>query len=145
MYGIHDLSRLQSRAVGEFYRLNMPFELGLDFGSKRYGARFTRKKLLILAKERHHYQRALSDLSGCDIKYHENEPMNLIRDVRDWFTETVTRKSLPGPTIIWNNFNDFMYYLHQRCSVLGFSEDDFERLTFAEFIRQVHRWIRLKA
>ena len=31
-YAIHDLSRIQSSKVGEFYRLNMPFELGLDVG-----------------------------------------------------------------------------------------------------------------
>jgi len=28
-YSIHDLSRLKSEEAGEFYRLNMPFELGL--------------------------------------------------------------------------------------------------------------------
>src|SRR5688500_8833266 len=26
-FGVHDLSRIQAEAVGEFYRLNMPFEL----------------------------------------------------------------------------------------------------------------------
>ena len=27
-YSIHDLSRLKAEEIGEFYRLNMPFELG---------------------------------------------------------------------------------------------------------------------
>jgi hypothetical protein len=31
-YAIHDLSRLKAREAGEYYRLNMPFELGLDVG-----------------------------------------------------------------------------------------------------------------
>lgn len=31
-YGIHDLSRCKSRSVGEFARMNMPFELGIDHG-----------------------------------------------------------------------------------------------------------------
>lgn len=35
-YSIHDLSRLRATTVGEFYRLNMPFELGIDFGCRRF-------------------------------------------------------------------------------------------------------------
>ena len=31
-YSIHDLSRCQSSGPREHYRMNMPFELGLDFG-----------------------------------------------------------------------------------------------------------------
>jgi len=35
MYSIHDLSRLRAREVGEFYRMNMPFELGIEYGCRR--------------------------------------------------------------------------------------------------------------
>jgi hypothetical protein len=31
-YAVHDLSRMQAERAGEYYRLNMPFELGLDLG-----------------------------------------------------------------------------------------------------------------
>src|SRR5215204_1149067 len=37
-YSIHDLSRLKCNKKGEFYRLNMPFELGIDYGSRRFAA-----------------------------------------------------------------------------------------------------------
>jgi hypothetical protein len=33
-WGIHDLSRIKAKKKGEFYRMNMPFELGLDIGAK---------------------------------------------------------------------------------------------------------------
>src|SRR3954469_6394865 len=33
-YSIHDLSRLRSTRPGQFFRHNMPFELGLDYGSR---------------------------------------------------------------------------------------------------------------
>lgn len=36
-FSIHDLSRCQAQATEEFYRLNMPFELGIDFGCRRFG------------------------------------------------------------------------------------------------------------
>ena len=34
-YSIHDLSRCQAREEGEYYRLNMPFELGIDYGCRQ--------------------------------------------------------------------------------------------------------------
>lgn len=36
-YAIHDLSRLKARRKGEFFRLNMPFELGIDVGCRTFG------------------------------------------------------------------------------------------------------------
>lgn len=43
-YAIHDLSRIVAVAAGDLYRLNMPFELGIDLGADtlaraNYGAR----------------------------------------------------------------------------------------------------------
>src|ERR1700674_4726096 len=35
-FAIHDLSRIQARQAGEYYRLNMPFELGLDVGCRLF-------------------------------------------------------------------------------------------------------------
>ena len=44
-FGIHDLSRLVSRTEGEVYRMNMPFELGIDYGCKKLkGGKWQRKK-----------------------------------------------------------------------------------------------------
>ena len=31
-YSVHDLSKMKSIQKGEYYRMNMPFELGLDYG-----------------------------------------------------------------------------------------------------------------
>lgn len=141
-YAIHDLSRLQATAIGEYYRLNMPFELGLDFGHKSFHPDGDNKCILVLEKEPFRYQRALSDLSGCDIKQHNGNAPDLIRVVRDWFRETVNLKEAPGPTLIWNRFNDFMYVLHLDCLRKGFSESDFGRLSFAEFIDSAMQWIK---
>ena len=33
-YSIHDLSRCQASQANELFRLNMPFELGVDFDAK---------------------------------------------------------------------------------------------------------------
>jgi hypothetical protein len=87
-YSIHDLSRLKSAAKNEFYRLNMPFELGIDYGSRKLaGKPFNEKRFLILEKEQHDFAKAISDLSGVDIKKHNNEPSKVVQVVRNWIAD----------------------------------------------------------
>ncbi|WP_304282133.1 hypothetical protein [Caulobacter segnis] len=55
-FGIHDLSRIRAERAGELFRLNMPLELGLDIGCKRFrGAPWSDKRCLILETERYRY------------------------------------------------------------------------------------------
>lgn len=91
-FGIHDLSRMVSTGSEEHFRMNMPFELGIDYGCQKLkGDVWAKKQILILEKERYRYQKALSDLSGSDIKNHDDDPIKLIKVIRDWF---VTVESL---------------------------------------------------
>jgi hypothetical protein len=77
-YAIHDLSRLQSKRAGEYYRLNMPFELGIDVGCRLFGkAPWPRKRCLVLETERYRYQAAMSDLSGSDIAVHNGDAQQI--------------------------------------------------------------------
>jgi len=47
-YGLHDLSRLKAQKKGEFFRLNMPFELGIDYGCRAFkGEHWATKRILI--------------------------------------------------------------------------------------------------
>lgn len=49
-FSIHDLSLLQSSRENEFYRLNMPFELGIDYGCMSFAkGRWGEKRCLIHA------------------------------------------------------------------------------------------------
>jgi hypothetical protein len=51
-YAIHDLSRIQAKRKGEYFRLNMPFEIGLDIGCQTFkSGKWKRKKCLILEVE----------------------------------------------------------------------------------------------
>src|ERR1700674_1442360 len=48
-YSIHDLSRLRASEAGEFSRMNMPFELGIEYGCRLFGSpRLRCKKCLVL-------------------------------------------------------------------------------------------------
>ena len=89
-YSIHDLSRCQAGEGGEFYRLNMPFELGLDYGCRQYFGRDRQhKKILILEEQKYRYQVAISDLAGCDIEAHEGNYEKAGRKVRNGLSVTI--------------------------------------------------------
>jgi hypothetical protein len=102
-YGIHDLSRLQATKRGEYYRLNMPFELGLDVGARLFNrGKLAGKRCLVRGKEPFRYQAAISDLAGSDIAVHSGEPSEVIGQVRNWLSQQIGWAS-PGPTKIWEH------------------------------------------
>jgi|TARA_R110001592_G_scaffold147042_3_gene371471 hypothetical protein len=111
-FGIHDLSRIVSVDGNEHFRMNMPFELGIDYGCQKLkGGVWSNKQMLILEKERYRYQKAISDLSGSDIKNHDDDPIKIIKVVRDWFVAT-EKKRAPSGNKIWDKFNEFQAYLY---------------------------------
>lgn len=106
-YSIHDLSRLQSKKSKEYYRLNMPFELGLDYGSRNFNDELADKGFLILETKPYDYMKAISDINGVDIKNHNDEPEEIVECLWAWFIETVGLRKLGSPLKIWYEFTDF--------------------------------------
>jgi hypothetical protein len=140
-FAIHDLSRIEATHVGELYRLNMPFELGIDVGCRIFGKPAqTRKKCLILETQTHRYKAALSDLSGSDIASHGNDPYRVVAEVRNWL-ENVRGGQLPGPTQVWTAFNDFMAWNYDNLARRGFSRRDIEALPVPELIDCMQAWV----
>lgn len=140
-FGIHDLSRLLSTDTNQPARMNMPFELGIDFGCKKFRKKpWCDKRLLILEKEKYRYQAALSDLSGSDIREHNDEPMKVIKAVRDWF---VTEELNTGPshTKIWYEFNDFTADLEESLDAAGHKPEGFGEVPISEVMAYMDPWI----
>lgn len=106
-FAIHDLSRLQAENAKEYYRLNMPFELGIDYGLRRFNIDYRDKRSLILETKRYEYMKAISDINGFDIKSHNDNPEELVKCLRAWFTETVGLRNLKGSAKIYIDFIDF--------------------------------------
>ena len=108
-YAIHDLSRIQAARKGEHFRLNMPFELGLDVGCATFSSdrNLREKRCLILEKERYRYQIAISVLSSSDIEAHQNDPVRVVQVVRNWMANEVGCE-LPGPSGFYDQFSIFM-------------------------------------
>ena len=141
-YGIHDLSRIQASEEGEYYRLNMPFELGLDIGCRVFkGKEWASKQHLILEKEQFRYQKALSDLANSDIKAHQNKPREIIRQIRHWFVENNNIKAA-SPSTIWYNFNDFMKDFDDKRRQEGFNQDDIFNMPVREYTGYIKDWLK---
>ncbi len=141
-FAIHDLSRIQAETKGEFFRLNMPFELGLDVGCRLFKrGKWSKKKCLILEAEKYRYQAAISDLSNSDIAVHNNNPEEIVIEVRNWLNSELKLHAW-GPSIIWNDFTDFMRDNYNYLKMRGFSDRDNERLPVNELMAYMEKWIQ---
>ena len=142
-YSIHDLSRIRSRRRGEFFRLNIPFELGIDYGCRRTSAGCLKKKrFLVLGAASHDYKRALSDLSGIDAKLHANDPEIAVIVLRNWFVDTVQLTDVPSGSAIWEKFFDFRVDFYAQRKRAGFSKRDINMMPVREYISAVRHWLK---
>lgn len=140
-YAIHDLSRMEATQIGELFRLNMPFELGLDIGCRKFGGRRYRgKECLILEAKRYRYQAVISDLSNSDIATHANDPEEVVVQVRNWLSQR-TGAGGDGASKIWGAFLDFNNYNDVDLVERGHSRQQIERLPIPELIERMETWV----
>ena len=103
-YGIHDISRTEPDSENGLPRFNMPLELGIFMGAKRYGPKRQReKRLLIFDKEKYRYQKFISDIAGMDIHAHGGKPQTALVETRDWLTNVSRRQLLGGNGLLAHN------------------------------------------
>jgi hypothetical protein len=115
-YGINDLSAVALDIATNLPRFNMPLELGLFLGCRRFGpSNQNRKRALILDSEPHRYRQFISDISGQDIRAHGNDPEKAIREVRDWLQASSRRSGLAGGGEIIGRYRRFQVDLPEIC------------------------------
>ena len=138
-FGIHDISRTELDSVTGLPRFNMPLELGFFLSAKRFGEGHHKEKVcLIFDREPFRYQKFISDISGQDIKAHNNEPENVVKLVRNWLRNSSRRGNIPGGAAIWKRYVDFRDTLPKMCSDALLDEDD---LTFNDYCFLVSEWL----
>lgn len=142
-YSIHDLSRCQATKKGEHYRLNMPFELGIDYGSRQYfGQGRDQKKILILEEKRYRYQAAISDLAGCDIEVHGANFEIAIRKVRNWLSSEAGVEA-DGASKIRDAWYDFQEWNFEKLEAAGFSQEDILDYPTSELLTAMREWVAI--
>src|SRR3954468_13862831 len=106
-FGLHDISRTDSDSVTNLPRFNMPLELGLFLGAKRFGRGEQKSKTcLILDVERYRYQKFISDIAGQDIASHDGQVRRAISVVRDWLSSATPKFiQIPGGAAIGTRYD----------------------------------------
>lgn len=137
-YGIHDLSRTELDPAHKLPRFNMPLELGIFMGAKRFGGKAQKlKRTLILDVEQYRYQRFISDLAGSDIHAHGADPIRALRETRDWLAN-VSRRQLPSANRVERLFKKFLDDLPTLAKSLEF---DPLRIPYLDFERILTTWL----
>ncbi len=139
-FGIHDISRTESNNYS-LPRFNMPFELGIFFGAKKFGNQKQKGKIaLVLDREKYLYQQYISDLNGIDTKAHGGNPANAIKIVRDWLRVCSGVKSIDGHVKIVKEYTEF----RQKMPVIvADSGLDITDLTFTDYCVMVEEALSL--
>lgn len=140
-YSIHDLSRCIAEKRGEYVRMNMPFEYGVDVGLRRSGPKKLRgKKFLIFERNQYDLKKALSDIAGQDVEYHEGDFAKIIKQIRE-FLRVEARISAPGPSKIIGEYATFQGWLIAKKLSEGHSEKEALSLPTSERIDEMNAWI----
>ena len=141
-YSIHDLSIVKSKKAKEFARMNMPFELGIDYGLRNSGIpNLDKKQFLILEATKYDYMKAISDINGFDIKVHSNETEKIFDCLYSWFSETLKINKQDPPLKIFYDFIDFNTSLFEE-KVCQFGSDELamnyvEKISIPEYIGEI--------
>lgn len=137
--GIHDLSRTSLDRASRLPRFNMPLELGLFLGAKRYGdAKQRNKSCLILERDRYRYQTFCSDIAGQDIRAHNNNVARAIAATRNWLQAARQAAVMPSGATIGKHYLQFRDDLPRMCKRRGIAVGD---LTFLDYRTFVTAWI----
>ena len=142
-YSIHDISRTELDSASGLPRFNMPLELGLDLGCKRFGKSHQIEKVsLILDIKPYRYQKFISDISGQDISAHGGNEKNVIRIVRDWLSPELDPRIfiVPGGDTIFKRYQAFQMALPALCKKLSWKPKE---LPFSDFSFAIATWIKL--
>ncbi len=106
-FSIHDISRTELNIYG-LPRFNMPFELGLFFGAKKFGGAAHRSKnAIVFESVKFEYQKYISDISGIDTKAHGNSDIEIVIQIRNWLKTATNRKTIPGTEMLLADYLDF--------------------------------------
>ncbi len=139
-FAIHDISRAGLDGATRLARFNMPLELGFFLGAKRYGsARHRAKRCLVLDREKYRYRNFCSDISGQDIRAHNDDPRDAIRAVRDWLSSHRTGIQMPGGKAIFERYERFRAQLPAQANDVRL---DHTELTFGDYTKLVVGWLK---
>ncbi len=139
-YSIHDLSRTELDVANNLPRFNMPLELGLFLGAKRFGDDDQKqKKCMIQDTEQYRFQQFISDLAGMDIKAHDGNPRRMVGHIRDFLVTASRRRTIPTSVELLDSYDRFMAGLP---AIAGAAGLDAGNILFPDYERLAQAWVK---
>jgi hypothetical protein len=139
-FGIHDISMTTLDSVTNLPRFNMPLELGLFLGAKRYSKLRSQKakQCLIMDKAYHNYDKSISDLSGNDIVVHDMKVSSVIHEIRNWLAH-FSKNLIPGGENIHKRYQAFQIDIPFICQKKCLNQT---KLSYNDFLIITERWLK---
>jgi len=136
---IHDISKTELDAMSGLPRFNMPLELGIFLGARRFGSgRQKQKRCIILDRERYRYQKFISDIAGQDIHAYGGSVAGMIKEISSWLRGEISGVPFPGGKAIAREFAEFQKALPKICDEI---QIDTSELTFQDYRKIAETWI----
>jgi hypothetical protein len=136
---IHDISKTELDPVSRLPRFNMPLELGIFLGARRFGPGIhKRKRCIILDRERYRYQIFMSDIAGQDIHAYGGTAEGAISEIAAWLRHETRDPLVPGGKAITREFAEFSRNIPDICRQM---DVDPSELTFKDFQNMTVTWI----
>lgn len=137
-YGIHDISKADLDADTHLARFNMPLELGVFLGARRFGDDEQKKKMvMVLDVEQFRYREFISDLAGADIHAHHGDPVQAVREVRDWLRNASRRKLASANTVA----EQYARFITDLPVIADRENFDVDRIPYVDFEWIVTTWL----
>ena len=138
-YSVHDISKTEPDPKSKLPHFNMPFELGLYLGAKRFGAAAHRsKRTLIFDRDLYRYQSYISDIAGQDIHAHNEQPSRLIQELANWLRDLARDPRVPGGAAIAAEFGRFTTDLKR---IAAEKQLELSELTFKDLGEIAATWV----
>lgn len=144
-FSVYDLSRTELDSATGLPRFNMPLELGLFLGARRFGTKKQKRKCsLILDREKYRYQKFCSDIAGQDIRAHGGVVKNAVMAVRNWLSTYAKEAGVfvPSGSVIHSRYEKFLAQLPLWCEELGYQP---EELIFNDRTTLVAQWLQVNS
>lgn len=139
-FAVHDISRTEVDRDTGLPRFNMPLELGIFLGAKRFGmSRHSDKSCLIMDREPYRFQAFISDIAGQDIPAHNNDPETAVSCLRRWLNAASGRRTIPGGALIWRRYQEYRDALPDLCAEAGLMV---EEMTFNDKANFASTWLQ---
>ena len=137
--GVHDISRTELDDHNDLPRFNMPFELGIFMGAKKFGDDKQRtKRCLVLDRAPYRYHEFISDISGQDIRSHNADPSVAISEIRSWLNSASSRQTIPGGREIARRYDSFCADLR---GILDAAKLVTDEVTINDYFLFIENWL----